>query len=288
MLLSTMTSELAKRTTHADAIRTLAEIGYDAYDFTFSADDASPVYSEDYKEYAAMLKDIAEKNGIICNQAHAVYPSALKGKDDYNAKTFEQIIRNMEFASLLGAKHIIVHPICYGLPEKSAFELNMELYNNLLPYCKQYGIKVALENMWDWDRKRKHITHCTCSTGEKFAYYLDNLDPDWFIACLDLGHCGLSGGEAQDMIRILGKDRLKALHVHDNNYVDDSHVMPYSGDMEWEEIFKALAEIGYEGELTYEADSTWSKFPDELVPEGIRFMEKLGRYMIGQIEKYTK
>ena len=44
-----------------------------------------------------------------------------------------------------------------------------------------------------------------------------------------------------------------------------------------------LTDIEYDGDLTFEADNFMKKYPDELIPEALNYMCKIGRYMIKQI-----
>ena len=162
----------------------------------------------------------------------------------------------------------------------------MRFYRSLLPYAKEYDVKIALENMWQIDKKRRVICDDTCSRAVEFARYVDTLDDEHFVACLDLGHCGLIGEEPQDAIRILGHDRLKALHVHDNDYRGDTHTLPFLSHMEWEEIMKALADIKYDGEFTFEADNFLPHFPKDLKPMAAKFMVDTGRYLISRYEHH--
>ena len=48
-------------------------------------------------------------------------------------------------------------------------------------------------------------------------------------------------------------------------------------------VVKALKEIGYEGDFTYEADSFLEKFPVDFFAETAEFMCKIGRYLIKQM-----
>ena len=93
--------------------------------------------------------------------------------------------------------------------EEEIFQINMDFYRRLIPYCKEYGVKIAVENMWQRDKLRKCIVNDTCNTSAEFIRYVDNLDSEYVVACLDLGHVGLPlrDDEAQDMIRALGHDR---------------------------------------------------------------------------------
>jgi sugar phosphate isomerase/epimerase len=164
----------------------------------------------------------------------------------------------------------------------------MKFYRDLLPYAKEYGVKIAIENMWRNEPKRKYICPSACGTAKDLARYIDTLDDDTFVACLDLGHCGLVGEEAQDAIRILGHDRLKALHVHDNNYREDTHTLPMMSMMEWDEICKALADIKYDGDFTFEADAFLRYVPKDFKPTACKFMADTGRYLISKIESHMQ
>ena len=199
------------------------------------------------------------------------------------------MIRSLEVSALLGCKQAVVHPIHhqeYIGHEEEQFELNIKFYRDLLPYAKEFGVKIALENMWQNEVKRKHPGYDVCSLASEFVRYIDTLDDDYFTACLDLGHSGMVGEEAQDAIRILGHDRLGALHVHDNNYCADQHTLPFLGKMNFEEIMKALAEINYKGEFTYEAGKFFNSMPDELMQSALNFMVEVGRYLIDRYEHY--
>ena len=66
----------------------------------------------------------------------------------------------------------------------------------------------------------------------------------------------------------------------------DEHTLPYYGKIEWESVMKALADIGYEGNLNYEASSFIKNVPVDLRPEGLAFMAKVGHYLIGRFEYY--
>ena len=43
---------------------------------------------------------------------------------------------------------------------------------------------------------------------------------------------------------------------------------------------RLLYEIGYEGDLTFEADNFYAAFPDEMLPDVALFMQKTGRQLI--------
>ena len=81
-------------------------------------------------------------------------------------------------------------------------------------------------------------------------------------------------------IRGLGKKRLQALHVHDTDGYRDLHTLPFTSGNDFRLIMRLLREIGYEGDLTFEADSFYAGFPDEMLPDVAEFMQKTGRQLI--------
>ena len=56
-------------------------------------------------------------------------------------------------------------------------------------------------------------------------------------------------------------------------------------DIEWAPVLDALAEIGYEGDLTFEADVFIRKLPAPLAETGVKFMADVGRYMVDTVKE---
>lgn len=290
MLLSTTIDQLNSKLGDEGAVKLLKDAGFDAYDYCFywHKPEEDAVLREDFRKYFENLKEYADSLGIVCNQAHARFSTSRYGEDEWNKKQYELILRDIEAASILGAKAIVVHPVHTNYPFEGMYERNMEFYSGLIPYCEKFGIKVALENMWHTDPKRGYIIADACNGAENFVKYFDGLNNSkCFTACLDLGHSALVGEEPQDAIRILGK-RIGALHVHDVNYVRDCHTLPFLEKLEWDKIVTALAEVGYDGDLTFEANNFFAGFPNELLPDAAKLMASVGRYLIKEIAEKKK
>lgn len=282
MKLVNQTERIGVRLGDKEAVRIICEAGFDGIDFSMfrMKNDDDILNSSEYKSHIKELKKIADSCGVPFEQAHSPFPSAKDGNCEYNEKIFEKLKRSLEIAGMLDAKICVVHPVVF---KENQFEKNMELYHSLEPYAADYGVKIALENMWGWDDVQKKIVPNVCSVAEEFNRYVDELNPAHFTACLDLGHCGLVGETAGGMIRQMGQ-RLGCLHIHDNDNFNDSHTLPYLDEMDWDDILKALGEIDYQGHFTYEADNFLLKFPDDLLPACEKFMHDVGRSMIEKIE----
>ena len=74
---------------------------------------------------------------------------------------------------------------------------------------------------------------------------------------------------AVEMIKALGH-RLEALHIHDNDKWHDSHQIPFSMDIDFGPIVKALKEIDYKGYFTLEADQYLNDYTAENIFNGIK------------------
>lgn len=157
-------------------------------------------------------------------------------------------------------------------------EENGEMYLELLPFAKEHNIKIATENMWNWDWDKNHSCFAACATPESFKAHLDAVNDEYLVACLDVGHAEMKGSDttAVEMIRALG-NKLATLHFHDNNKVNDFHQIPFSMSIDFSEVVEALKEIEYKGYFTLEATQYLEAFAKETVFEGIKNLEASAR-----------
>ena len=285
MLYSTQTSTLASRYGIFKAVELLMDAGYPALDLSCFGNNAF-ITGEDWEENAERLKAMGDARGVVFNQAHAPFGG---GYDHYTQKLIPTFPRGFGFCARLGVRQIVVHPLQKGRyygHEAELFRMNMEFYSSLIPLSEKYGIKIAIENMWQTHPVTGRICDDVCADPHELAAYYDTLnDPDHFTVCLDIGHVALCGREPEDAIRALGHDRLGALHVHDVDYVNDLHTIPYVGRVCWDRVVDALAEIRYKGEFTMESDAFLHKYPDDFMPTAARFMADTSRYLA---EKLTR
>ncbi len=186
-----------------------------------------------------------------------------------------------------GAKTIVVHPkqhLYYGNHKNELAEINAVFYQSLIPYCEKYGIKVAVENMYQTENGLDDgcIVPSTCADPKEFCEYVDAVRSEWIVACLDIGHSVLTGNKLDDTVLALG-NRLQALHVHDVDDVHDNHAVPYMCNIDFQKLIDSLKKIHYQGDVTFEPCGYFWDLPKELVPSGICLMRDIGRYLVSQI-----
>ena len=125
-----------------------------------------------------------------------------------------------------------------------------------------------------------------CSTPKSFVDHINAVNDPFFVACLDIGHAEMRGHNttAVEMIHALG-DSLQALHLHDNDKWHDSHKNPFTMDIDFEPIVKALKDINYSGVFTLEADAHIGNRAPEEVFDGVCEMQKATRRLADMFEK---
>lgn len=287
MKISTEIWSTANHVGEEKAVELVAKAGFDAWDFsmfdmaridwsTYTVlDKPHPLNHPDYLKFARRLKQIGLDSGIVCNQSHAPFPSFVPQIREVYLK------RAIECTAEAGGKICIIHP-----DNNSSAEQNAEFYLELLPFAKEHGVKIATENMWNWEANAPTACAAACSHHDDFCRHVDLVNDEYLVACLDIGHAEMAGLDtsAPQMIRALDK-RLQALHIHDNDKLGDTHQIPFSMNIEWEPIAKALKEIDYPGYLTLEADRYLSAYNAENVFDGVCELARSARRLEQMIKE---
>ena len=263
MKVSTEISSIAGRVGREKAIEYVAKAGFDAYDLSMSkmityTTDWELIANQDdilagpqYLKHVRHLKRVADDNGIPCNQSHAPFPVN-------NPIAHGFLKRAIECTAEVGGEICVIHPDNTVGPEKNA-----EMYIELLPFAKEHGVKIATENMWNWNREENHAAPAACSDHDNFLQHMLAVNDDYFVACVDIGHAEMFGlnTSAAQMIRTLGH-YVQALHIHDIDKHDDNHQIPFSLNVDFDEVVRALKDINYSGYFTLEAVNYIRENPD--------------------------
>jgi len=250
MLVSINTSIFRSLVDNKKILQIIKDTGFECYDFTMICiGDQNFLTCDDYLEKAQDLRKYADSIGLICNQAHAPFPIYFMDNEKESEIRMGFVKKSIEIAHILGAKRIVCHPIHDNTPIQ-----NKWVYDKLLELAKKYNIKISLENMWHWDHVKDFAAYASCSSPKSFIETYAVLDPQYFSCLLDIGHAEMMDfTTAEEMIYALG-NKLDGLHIHDNDLKHDSHEVPYTMNINFDRIAKALKKIHYQGELTLEYD----------------------------------
>ncbi len=266
-----------------EALRLIKAAGFDGIDYSYYyTSEDSPIVGERYLEHAQKVRAWLDETGLTCYQAHAPFRFAHGDAMDESDPHYLEIVRAIEAAAVLGAEHIVIHSI-RPPKEQDTIDYNLKFYRSFEPYCRKFGIRVAVENLFTRDKKRGCFRG-RFATPEALCEIVRLLDSPWFVACIDVGHAALTGMEPEDFIAGMERGVLKALHIQDTDYRDDRHVLPYMADLNWDAIMSALRGIDYDGELTFEVFHFLERVPAELIPETLRYAVAIGRHLIAKFE----
>ena len=180
MKLSLPFGYMNKRYGSQNALAMIKEAGFEAVDYGLEeiSKDESPFSKDGWQAYAEELKGQAMQAGLSFNQTHAPFiftRPMWNDADGFENYILPRIIRSIEVSALLGAKTIVVHPrnhFVYEGHEEEIFQINMDFYRRLIPHAEKNGIRIAVENLFQTDVRRKCISDDTCSDPKEFVRYI--------------------------------------------------------------------------------------------------------------------
>ena len=276
-----------------ETIKRHAEAGFKFLDFNFldwQDMEDSPLLNDGFEAWIDSAGEMAARRGARFNQAHAPVPVRpfLKDREGLVAA----IRRSIRACHKLGIPQMVYHSLSrpweLGL-SGTWHEANRDFFCSLMDDAAKYGVGICIENVWPVTKLM--IDHPLWQTDELVAF-VDSLgDSDLVGICWDTGHGNLTGnghnykrnaapefascGNQYENITKIGK-RLRALHINDNNGLDDDHLMPGHGIIKWDEVIRALDDIGYEHSFTFEAHNAVRGVPEALKDAAARLLHDVG------------
>ncbi len=114
-------------------------------------------------------------------------------------------------------------------------DIGLSRIRKIVEYAKELGVKIAFEN--------------TKIKGY-LEYVLDNIKEENVGICFDAGHYHVHFNDEFNFEFF--KDRIFAVHLHDNDKTGDLHLLPFEGTIDWEYVISKLKESNYNGPVTLE------------------------------------
>jgi len=169
---------------------------------------------------------------------------------DFTSKSIYERIKEaekwIEYAHKLGLPTIVCHPFTLReLSPSKCKEMNLKFYGEVVKFCREYGVKIALENI---DSK--------CKYGAKISdliEIIEALSDEYLGICLDTSHANLSAypNKVEEAVLEAGQYVI-ATHLSDNLGEKDDHLMLGRGKIDWSKVLEAFREIGYSKPLNLE------------------------------------
>ncbi len=252
---------------------------------------------EELQEYFHPHKAAAKAAGITISQMHMPYPIYIPaGKKEVNEYLWKEMVpKSMQICKFLECPYMVIHGFKmakYLGSENAEWEYTEKLIDYLAPMAAEMGITVCIENLYD--SVGGHLVEGHCCNVHKAVERIDRINARYGTEvlgfCFDTGHANLVGIDFEKFITTLG-NRLKVLHIHDNDGVMDLHQIPYvftrtrdnKPATDWDGFIKGLKNIGFDKVLSFETAPVLASFPEELKEDVLGFIARIGQQMAKRI-----
>ena len=270
----------------------LAAAGFDALDFDF-CDMVTRIDWRDPKAVEQLLRPwqrAADTAKMTWTQAHGpMFYMFGKGEKDELARVLCPAA--IRACGQLGVPWMVLHPDVFPGPFDKAHrqairEGNIAFFSSLLPECEKNKVGIAIENIFDKAGRHgdRNCPRFYAAVPDELCHLVDTLDHPLIGACWDTGHARLMGLDSPVCIPILGH-RLKALHIQENDGLNDDHMLPYvngNAGVNWTGFGQALTRAGYQGSFTYEVHNAFNAIPDAFYDTALRYAADLAKFIVKQ------
>ena len=252
---------------------------------------------EELEEYFSDYHKILTSYGLLASQMHAPYPVMIHGREKQNQYMMREVIpKSLWIAGFLEIPFVVIHPwkLQYITSREDEQRKNLEYFTSLIPLAKKNHLTICLENLYEG--AGQHLIEGVCADVKEAVWLVDELNSragqECFGFCLDTGHLNLTSQDPNKWINILG-NRLKILHLHDNDGRGDLHQLPFSFQnadgpgkgVDWERVLKGLRDIKYQGVLNFETFPCLTSFPESMPLKILKTIREIGMYFADRLQQ---
>ena len=250
-------------------LKMIKDSGFDAVDIElckYRREENSIFYkSEDeFISYFHNIKKICDDLELEISQTHGALVTCIPDENE-SAKIKWEADLELKASKILGSPYCVFHNVQYrhweniSMSDETMLSENKKFFQDFLsPLCEKYGVGFSLETHGKSMISTGAVVDFV-GNANNFRKSFDSIESNYKSFCLDTGHANeayfYGGTDVIETIKTLGKD-IKTLHLHDNQGVYDSHLMPLiganRGAIKWDEVFDTLAEVGYNGVYNWE------------------------------------
>lgn len=239
--------------------------------------------ADGWEKRVERILELLEDNDMCCAQVHLPFYGIFASSEIYDPEIEKQIKNSFKAMKMLGAKWGAFHPQSatgFDYDRNRAMHDNTEKLKNYLEEAVKYGTGIAVENIPVFPDCPQY--NFFSSNIDDHAELVDGLNSDLVKICWDFGHANLMSFDTADALRKLG-ERVKILHVHNNNGMCDWHVAPSIGTHCWDGTVKALSDIGYDGPLSLEIN--FSLVPEERMQSYVKYLGEDAEWLKQKFEQ---
>lgn len=228
------------------------DMGFSAVNFGLEDINLINLNADGWQQTIETATAAADEIGIRFELCHLPFTTEKPLRDPAFAEQFDKKMHTaIEAAHLLGSDFAVLHPSTsnYNLTafnRRQQYDMVMKHLTPYVEHAARLGVTVVVENMRVSNGAR--LSHRYCQDPDELCDIADALG---IGVCWDFGHANISGLRQSESLEYVGK-RLKVLHVNDNSGIDDDHIAPFMGTIDWKDAMHGLALTGFDGLFNYE------------------------------------
>ena len=195
------------------------------------------------------IKELLKENDLILQDIHGTsgVEKCWFSTDESCRQAGVLLVKNrLEMMQELSATGVLtMHGPFFSkdLPERREqdarqFDQVRKSLDELMPLLEKYDTAIAVENLIG-------------DTWEMLEKLLETYPAERFGITFDAGHSHIYISPGWEFF-CKWKDRILALHLHDNDSTEDKHQPPFYGSIDWDALTKVLASSAYRNPLTFE------------------------------------
>lgn len=252
---------------------------------------------QELERYFTPHRQGAREAGIRIHQMHMPYPIYIpNGRKELNEYLWKVVApKSVAVSAFFDCYYLVVHgfKLARNLgSEEAEWEWTERFLHSIAPIAKEMGVTICIENLYS--NAGGHLVEGPCCNGKKAAERIDRINDQYGAEvlgfCFDTGHANLVGLDFEEFITTLGQ-RLKVLHIHDNDGVGDLHQIPFTftktrentASTDWEGFVRGLRAIRFDKVLSFETAPVLDSFPGEMKSEALAFIARIGEWFSRQL-----
>jgi sugar phosphate isomerase/epimerase len=212
---------------------------------------------------------LCEGLGLRIDSLHAHFGDDLDpSNEDENlrAAAVRYYEGEAEYCSRLGGELVVIHPSPPHAPVGDMERRYAQLRKSFDEFARlgeKAGVRFAFENMPGY--------HPIGADVQRLVGEIVKAGSDRVVFLLDIAHAHLTCGIGP-AIRAAGP-HIAYTHVCDNDGISDTHLLPFRGNLPWDECGEGLHRVGYNGIFLLEVFEKTEDLPALLTDEWKRKMQ---------------
>lgn len=200
-----------------------------------------------------------DKYGLEIENAHLSFKDINRMWTDTidGENRFETLQNDIILAGKFNVPILVIHT-ADGLNPPPVSDIGLFRFGKLIETAQRSNVKLAFEN---------------CRNNSYLDTIFEKFQSEYVGFCYDSGHRNCRTPNDNYLNKY--KNKVIAIHLHDNDGTDDQHHLPFTGTIDWDKEMTALKQTTYKGSLTLEVGNKSNIPYEEFVQKASQVADRL-------------